>query len=551
MRAVIYARYSSDSQREASIDDQVHNCRARIEAEGWKLEETYADGATSGATVLRPAYQRMLMAARSGSVDVIVAEALDRLSRDQEDVAALYKLLSFAGVMLITLAEGEINELHVGLKGTMNALFLKDLAQKTHRGLAGRIRGGKSGGGKAYGYDIVRALDDAGEPVRGDLKINDEEVRIVRRIFGEYIGGKSPRAIAVAFNREAIAGPTGKGWTASTIMGNRKRGTGILNNQLYIGKRVWNRLAYRRDPDTRKRVSRLNPPDQWIVADVPELRVIAAHVWNQAQEMLETRSRETRPDTVKGPDWKDRRPKHLFSGLVKCASCGGGMSLVSRIYYGCSARHNKGTCSNRLTMRLDRLEESVLRGLQEQLVTPELTETFVREYTAEINRIRAEATASRSTDERRLSALNRKIGNIVETVSSGRASGALLDRLESLELEKAGLEAEAAQPAPDPVRLHPDIAVLYVGKVGELRSALNMDDTRTEAAIILRGLVDEIRLHPVDGALQIELAGELANLLSFANSSNTAKKTPGPYSGPGCTESLVAGAGFEPATFRL
>jgi len=380
------------------------------------------------------------------------------------------------------------------------------------------------------------------EPVRGDLKIKDDEVRVVRRIFEEYIGGKSPRAIAMAFNREAIAGPTGKGWTASTIMGNRKRGTGILNNQLYIGKRVWNRLAYRRDPDTRKRVSKLNPPDQWIVADVPALRIIDQNVWDRAQEMLEVRSRDTRPDTGRGPDWQDRRPKHLFSGLVKCASCGGGMSLVSRIYYGCSARHNKGTCSNRLTMRLDRLEESVLRGLQEQLVTPQLTETFVREYTAEINRIRAEATSSRTATERRLSALNRKIGNIVETVSSGRASDALLDRLETLETEKAGLEAEASLPAPDPVRLHPNIAGLYTEKVGDLRSALNRDDTRTEAATILRGLVDEIRLHPVDGALQIELKGELANLLSFANTSDTAKNKPGPHGGRGCTESLVAGA---------
>ena len=80
-----------------------------------------------------------------------MAEALDRLSRDQEDVAALYKQLSFSGIKLITLAEGEINELHVGLKGTMNALFLKDLAQKTRRGLEGRVRQGKSGGGLCYG----------------------------------------------------------------------------------------------------------------------------------------------------------------------------------------------------------------------------------------------------------------------------------------------------------------------------------------------------------------------------------------------------------------
>ena len=95
MRAAIYARYSSDHQREASIEDQVRQCRARIEQEGWILSEIYSDAAISGATTLRPGYQSMLEGARKGEIDVIVAEALDRLSRDQENVAGLYKQLSF------------------------------------------------------------------------------------------------------------------------------------------------------------------------------------------------------------------------------------------------------------------------------------------------------------------------------------------------------------------------------------------------------------------------------------------------------------------------
>ncbi len=90
MRAAIYARYSSDNQREASIEDQIRVCRERIEREGWSLVEVYADAAVSGATTLRPGYQKMLEDARNGGFDVVVAEALDRLSRDQEDVAGLY-----------------------------------------------------------------------------------------------------------------------------------------------------------------------------------------------------------------------------------------------------------------------------------------------------------------------------------------------------------------------------------------------------------------------------------------------------------------------------
>ena len=180
MRAVIYTRYSSDQQRDASIDDQIRICKERVAAEGWQLVQVYRDAAFSGATTLRPGYQALLEGAREAAFDVVVAEALDRLSRDQEDVAALFKRLQYAGIRLITLGEGEISALHVGLKGTMNALFLKDLADKVRRGLRGRVDAGKSGGGNAYGYTVVRQLDAAGEPIRGDRSINAAEAEVVR-----------------------------------------------------------------------------------------------------------------------------------------------------------------------------------------------------------------------------------------------------------------------------------------------------------------------------------------------------------------------------------
>src|SRR6266567_9582854 len=136
MRAVVYARYSSDLQREASIEDQIRLCRKRIEHEGWEYLHAYTDRALSGASALRPAYQGLLEDARRGQFGIIIAEALDRLSRDQEDVAGLFKRLRFAGVRIVTLSEGAVDELHVGLKGTMNALILRDLAAKIRRAKA-------------------------------------------------------------------------------------------------------------------------------------------------------------------------------------------------------------------------------------------------------------------------------------------------------------------------------------------------------------------------------------------------------------------------------
>src|SRR5260370_13447924 len=195
-RAVIYARYSSELQRDASIEDQVRLCKRRIADEKWSLGNVYRDHAISGVIRMRPGYQKLLEDARAGSFDVVVSEALDRLSRDQEDVAGLYKHLSFAGVLMVTLAEGDISELHVGLKGTMNAIFLKDLGKKTWRGLEGRVRLGRSGGGLCFGYDVVKETDAGGEPVHGGRRINDAEAAVVRRICRDYAAGKSPRVIA-------------------------------------------------------------------------------------------------------------------------------------------------------------------------------------------------------------------------------------------------------------------------------------------------------------------------------------------------------------------
>jgi DNA invertase Pin-like site-specific DNA recombinase len=126
-RVALYARYSSDLQREASIEDQVRTCRMASEARGWQVAQVYSDHAISGASTLRPGYQKLLEDARAGAFDVVVAEGLDRLSRDLADVAQLYKHLSYWGIALVTLADGPITELHVGLKGTMNELYLKDL----------------------------------------------------------------------------------------------------------------------------------------------------------------------------------------------------------------------------------------------------------------------------------------------------------------------------------------------------------------------------------------------------------------------------------------
>src|SRR5258708_33002336 len=239
-------------------------------------------------------------------------------------------------------SEGDVTHLHVGLKGTMNALFLKDLADKVRRGLRGRVEGGKSGGGNCYGYDVVKKFAADGEPVRGDRAINKFEACVVRRIFSNYASGKSPKRIAFELNKEGIKAPGGADWGFSTINGNRRRGTGILNNEMYVGRIVWNRLRYIKDPDTGKRVSRPNPESEWIFHDVPELRIIEQDLWDRIkarQEAIKVERSTGKPNRLH----ERQRAKDLFSGLTRCACCGGGYSMISQTLVGCSTARNKST----------------------------------------------------------------------------------------------------------------------------------------------------------------------------------------------------------------
>ena len=253
MRAVIYARYSSEQQNEASIEDQVRVCREHAERQGWSIIKTYTDSATSGATSLRDGYRELRAALPTGQIDIVLAESLDRLSRDQEHIAAFYKQTVFHGARIVTLSEGEVTELHIGLKGTMGALYLKDLAAKTRRGLEGRIRAGRFIGSAPYGYRAVRKLREDGDPDRGLREIDPEQASVVRRIFRDYAAGLSPCQIARALDEEGLPGPNGPKWRDETIRGRASRTEGILRNPLYAGHMVWRRTVSLKDPVEGKR----------------------------------------------------------------------------------------------------------------------------------------------------------------------------------------------------------------------------------------------------------------------------------------------------------
>ncbi|MBT5819377.1 MAG: recombinase family protein [Proteobacteria bacterium] len=540
LRAAIYARYSSDLQSHASIEDQVRLCRRLIKERGWSEALIYSDAAMSGASTLRPGYQKMLEDAHAGTFDVLVAEAMDRMSRDQEDIAGLYKRLTFADIKLVTLSEGEINELHVGLKGTMNALFLKDLAAKTRRGLEGRVKQGKSGGGNAFGYDVIRTLDANGELARGERSINQDEAKVVRRIYIEFANGRSPRSIAHGLNNEGVTGPRNGSWGPSTIYGNWRRGTGILNNDLYVGLLVWNRQRFVKDPQTGRRQARINPETEWIIQDVPSLRIVDDELWQRVKD----RQQNTRRQIAEGRDIRSeraRRPRYLLSGLLQCGVCGGGFSKISQKHYGCSTARNKGTCNNLLTIRRNVIEEMVLAGLKDQLMQPEAYEEFIAEFNREANRLASSEDQEREHLGRDIEKVDGQIARLIEAIKSGVPGEAVKDEITALEAHKTALTSKLEiVPLPKP-RLHPNLARIYRDKIENLIAALNSTDMVSEAAEAIRSLITAVRLVPVQDQLEIELYGELAALLSLG----LANKHKHPRSNdPGVQVTLVAGVGF-------
>ena len=518
-RVATYARYSDDLQSPLSIDDQLRTCTEFAEREGYEVVGSYSDAAMSGFSILqRPGIQKLMDDARKGMFDALVAEGLDRISRDQEDSAGLFKRLKFLGIKIVTLQEGEISSLHVGFKGTMNAVFLDDLKIKVKRGLRGRVANGRSAGGNCYGYDVLRNLDTRGEIIRGERIINPAEARVVERIFRDFAKGISPKAIANSLNAEGVPAPAEAKWGASTIYGNWQRGSGILNNELYVGVRVWNKVSYPKSPDTGRQVARVNPDSQHIRVEVPELRIIDQELWDsvKARQLKARHVHKNKPTGF----WTHARPRYLFSYLLKCGCCGSGMGKISKSHYGCSAVRNKGeaVCNNRRGVRQDELETTVLALLKGKLMDPSLLDAFTKEYTSHLNRLRHEHNSSIGAYRSELAKLQGRQKRIIKAVMDGYDSPGMKEESNAINKREIELKKLLTEQKEETVLLHPNMAQRYREKVSGLIAALQDKDHGAEAREIVRSLIDRIVLTPdpkSDGLL-INLYGDLAGIVKIA-----------------------------------
>lgn len=540
MRTAIYARYSSQLQNARSIEDQVRVCQERAEREGWTITAVFTDFAISGAVRDRPGLNGLVEHIKAGKADQVLTEALDRLSRHQGDMSWLHDHIIHAGARIFSLSEGEINELQIGFKGTMAALFRKDMADKIRRGQSGRVAAGRIPGNLAYGYRKVHRMDARGEPELGLREIDRDQAEIIRRIVGEYLEGDSARTIARRLNAEGVPSPTGRKWSVSMINGDTRRQNGILRNEIYGGTLVYNRTHMVRDPDTRRRVSRPNPPEKWQRTPVPELQIIPTEQWERLQLALGARAQVAKE--------VNRRPKRLLSGMIRCGVCKGSVVIVANGHWGCANTRSTGTCTNRRQISNAVLERKVLVGLEEHLLHPDEIAAAVKHYHRRRSELQKRDRQAESAQRKKVDQLTAKIDRLVTVIADdGGKIPELLAALHAARAEREQLLAQIGErKAENTIILHPAIVDSYREAVKNITATLAHDAAAERTGRnILRSLIDYVVLTPAPGrtGLEVEMVGRLQNIMALAEGM--------PPKGGDYTLTVVAEEGLEPPTYGL
>ena len=501
-RAAIYARYSSFSQNPRSIEDQIALCRRRIEECGDAVVATFSDRALSGAsTRWRDGLAQLMDAAERGEFDVVWAEALDRLSRDQADTIHIYKRLTFHEIELFTCEEGEITSMHVGLKGIINEAFLTALSHKTRRGKQGAVHRGQVQGPPGYGYEIPPRRPD--EP-RGKREIVPEEAEIVRRIFRMYADGANPSRIAFTLNEEGVPGPRGRLWSEGCINGQRKRGLGVLNNTMYRGLLVYGRRRMVTDPVTNRPQPRRTPESDWIVKEMPSLRIVDEELWQRAQLR-----RWAGSDRSAGRG--KRIPNPLTARLV-CSRCGGAVRVMSSENYFCKSRFQRMSCDAVGCAAVRKVEDRAIREAIRWAERWDEGRALIAAAIGELEERRRNAAGEIEAGES-------KIAHLLDSIEQGgRRPGAVNRRIDELERAIAVRKMELASMSRPEVRSPEALLRNLKANLERLAEAAAKDETRKEALLRFRELVDRIELKVQRGskAFELRLHPRVDAMIAFA-----------------------------------
>jgi len=457
MKAAIYARYSSENQSGKSIDDQIRVCKKYIHSNDMTIEDKhiYIDEAISGSVINRPGLQAIEKAAENQEIDIVVVDDLSRLSRSNHQMLTLVLRFNYYQVKIASVSDGIITDddnakLGIHIRGLINELYLDDLKKKTMRGLEGQKLRGFSAGEAVYGYKTHPVgelkLNKKGHPKYDGMvhKINPEEADIVKRIYKEFIGGKSISKIVASLNEDKVytkRGYTG-GWNTSTI-------SRILKNERYIGRWTWRQSKNVRDPMTGKIKKVTRSKKEQLFKYCENLIIINSDTWEKTQKRWKSLEgshpiRKNAKSSIKQKSYIHSNPTHLLTGLMRCKSCGGAIVQISGKgggYYGCYNTKRK-TCNNKLLVSRKRVEIAIISELKERLLTVENLEYVYKNVEKLVKKGMNEVPESLKKKKAQYDKLLLEIQNYLNFIKAGNFSKAVSDALSESEVKSNNLKAE-------------------------------------------------------------------------------------------------------------
>ncbi len=514
MKAAIYARYSSDNQREESIEDQVRVCKDFASKNSFEMNDQYifADEAQSGTLEHREALDALRAVCKSGEVQAVIVDDSSRLSRDTRHFLDLMAEFDAYGVIFYAVSDGlntadENTRVAFQFRSIFNELYISDLSKKTRRGQEGQFLRGFIPSSIGYGYKLTKVgkmqVDNTGR-IRADgskAEILSDEAIVVIRIFTEFANGKAIAAIVKDLNRDKIPTRKQQQWNGSTV-------SKILENDIYIGVYTWGRFRTVKDPTTRKKKRIRNTKKPVLTRQDESLRIIPDELWNKAQE--QRKKKENMHPSKKGSrgfgkkqiSYVAAHPKHLLSHCLRCGECGGSIALIGGKgdgYYGCQNSYQRATCKNRKTISRKKLEDHFISALFERVLVPEyLDDICNRVYDtvkAHFSHLPQELTKKKTE----LQKVQKSISGLIDFISNGDISETVRAALRENETRSANLqlEIESLEKAHQDKLVKPSKEWVAM-KVAELKELLSM---RTEkSAMILREILGPITLTPTKDA---------------------------------------------------
>jgi hypothetical protein len=317
------------------------------------------------------------------------------------------------------------------------------------------------------------------------VEINEAEAVVVRRIFDMYASGLSPRSIAARLNAEGVPSPgaswsrksSGRNskrrckWVTGAIHGNVRRGSGILNNERYIGRMTWGRSRWKRGAaDSFKRVNLLvEDRSQWVTQEEPRLRIIPDDLWNRVRE----RQAIMAAGAVRIRAARTGRPAtSLLSGLLVCASCGSRFIAVDQFFYGCASLKQGGlaACTNTARLRRVTLEQRILAEIEAEILSDEALERVKQGLQSIFGRV-VSNEQERSASPK-LAKLEEEAQELCTLVKKGRLSSVPAQAaLDAIERERAEFVFRASRDErrvyEEAMKAIPQSAALYRAAVRE------------------------------------------------------------------------------------